>query len=317
MRKGGQLSWKDFLILIHLRQFPYLSRKAISNIHFGTRYYDGSYPDKVLRKLESRSVGLIRRVWTGLNTWAYAITPKGVKTVELALKDDWESLRKRSEANSKPKSRKPEKENHKKFGIWIPPFHSELEFKLLSEKKIAYNFPKEHTMACARFWWYYKKPHLLLFTDLLKPKSKNSLGLKSTPDFIDLDLRVAFEIENTVASPSRKYQKIKNLYRDRNRMKFFVFLFPDESHLDKYLTKEGWYLFLNKEYTPVGKPAYFKVKYVDDKQLTFATRRMLFGVQPKGKGQPILVKRYKEEFAPLPEYLAKVGDSNFKVAPDE
>lgn len=256
MKKNSVLGIREIYILSLLRWFPYLSRADLVDLLFGgTGHSKASYPVKTLNVMVAE--GLLRKVWTGIDSWAYAITKKGKQEVELAQQEKFK----------KPKTFK----RSLRFKN-----NDDLKFQLCPEA-VHFSHPKDHTEMCARLLSYYPD---LLFCDLLHPEAKKSLKMNSRPDFISLKEApdFAFEVEASGASKTRKYQKIKSFFPDKDRFKFIVMIFPAEKDIKEYWTKAGWPAFCGGTYTPIGSQV--QKYYLETKAITFGHTQFLFAVMP-------------------------------------
>lgn len=256
-----KLTWKEALLLTFLRQFPYLKRQWVSILFFSGKGLQG--PSKELKRgtaadklmLRLQKAGLIRKVWISGKDFAYAISKKGKRLIEAPEFDmaDYRDPRARVPLNFT--------------------FFKEQTFELLSEKKIPYHYTADHVRLMARTLKSLNRSDLLC-GDLLTPASKKLLGIKSNPDILDLKSNVTFECEATQASPSRKYAKIKKLFLDKDRIRFFIFVFPDKGMLEAWV--KDWQGFLWAKYTPVGKPKHWQEDYLSPGEQGFAGQQLLF-----------------------------------------
>jgi len=262
MKKQGQLGWREFYVLAFFRTFPYLTRtQAVDLLFGGIGHSQASYAVKNLNGLVKAE--LLDKVWLGLTDWGYSITKKGQTEIEGALAENWISLKRK---NTKAPF---------KFSRF-----EELKFKVLNPKIIAQSFPKDHTNMAAIFLSYYSN---LVFLDFLHHGSKSKLQIISNPDFIlpKINFRFAFEVENTPSSKSRKYSKLKSLFRDEKRFDFFVFIFKNKEDIKKYQTSSGWPSFCGAKYIPIGKK--IEEFHLPLPVLSFASQRILFAVMPGEK----------------------------------
>jgi len=234
------LTFKQATVLAFLRQWPYMTASHICGVFFKKKGYTKSATGKLIFKKGSaaaklvyglKQMGFLQTLWPRPSLQAYAITKKGQKAIEsyVAL-------------YGAPTG----------GGETIPWWWDDQgSYRVLEPDKILYRFPFNHVQDCLAYFVKSEIKNRLILSDMCSDVL-NDFNIKSRPDFLirgvhtSGDLvgkyngrirRGCIEIENSAASKTRKYAKIRSLYRDD--WQWVLMVFKTEKEMKAYMT-EDW-----------------------------------------------------------------------------